>query len=194
MKSKLNKGQSLIELLIAMGVFVIAISAITFLILDAYVADRAGRERTQATLLAEQGLEAARAVRDSAWANLSVGDHGTAILGGDWIFQGTSDIVSKFTRVVSVRDIDPDRKEVVSEITWSLTEARPQIVSLVTHFTNWQATGVVVPPPLETCESACQIAGYVSGSCKPANACLDTDEMGTLGEYGCAVKKLCCCK
>ncbi|MBU4370069.1 prepilin-type N-terminal cleavage/methylation domain-containing protein, partial [Patescibacteria group bacterium] len=64
---KNQSGQSLIELLIALGVFVLVVTAINFLSLDTYVADRAGGERTQATFLAKEGIEAAISISDNNW-------------------------------------------------------------------------------------------------------------------------------
>jgi len=155
-----GQGQSLIELLIAMGVFILVISVIAFLVIDAYVADRLGKELTQATFLAEQGLEVARSIRNNDWSSLSVGDHGIATLGGSWTFSGTSDTVDKFTRVVTVETIDSTRKKVTSQITWDLTDLRPQDVSLVEYLTDWGET-------ISTnCDAYCQSVGYTNGTCR----------------------------
>lgn len=188
-----QKGQSLVELLLAMGVFVLAVTAITWLILDVYLADRAGRERMLATFLAKEGLEATRSIRDSDWSNLTAGTHGLAISGDNWIFQGTEEDVSdrlrEGTRKIIVEEIDPDRKKASSQVAWKLTEARSQDVSLITYLTNWTATVVA-----EGCDTACQWGDYTGGSCKPEPACPDANELGGLGEYGCASNKLCCCE
>ena len=137
-----NKGQSLIELLIAMAVFVLVVSAITFLILDSYIAHRAGREVTLATFLAEEGLEATRSIRDNDWDDLIDGNHGIATSIDGWIFQGTEEDISnqlgEGIRKVIVESLDADRKKVQSQITWEFTRARPQEIILVTYLTNWQ--------------------------------------------------------
>jgi len=131
----------LVELLIAMGVFVLATSTITFLIIDAYIANRAGRERTMATFLAEEGIEASRSIRDNNWGNLAAGEHGLAISGGNWIFSGTQDDISnqlkEGSRKITVENIDSKRKKITSQVTWKLTEARSQAVNLITYLTNW---------------------------------------------------------
>lgn len=188
----MNKGQSLIELLIAMGVFILVISVIAFLVIDAYVADRLGKELTQATFLAEQGLEAARSIRDNDWTSLSVGDHGIATLGTTWVFSGTSDTVDKFTRVVTVETIDSTRRKVTSQITWDLTDLRPQDVSLVEYLTDWGET-------ISTnCDGYCQSLGYVAGTCRGASeACSSQEEVYELGGdpycLGGPSADTCCC-
>lgn len=165
-------GFSLIEILIAMGVFVLSVSAISFIILDAYIAERAGRERTQAVFLAEQGLEQARLIRDNDWFSL--------------VSTGPEIIDNKFTRTMTVEDLDSDTKRITSQISWNLTETRSQDVSLITYLTNWQTT-------LLDCDTVCQNNGYSKGSCKKPESCRDIP-LGGLGEYGCTVDKLCCCK
>ena len=139
------KGQSLIELLIAMAIFVLVVSAITFLILDSYIAHRAGREHTLATFLAEEGLEAARSIRDEDWVDLTDGSHGITVSGDSWIFQGIeediSDQLNEGIRKVIVSSVDADRKEVQSKITWEFSELRSQEITLVSYLTNWQKDG-----------------------------------------------------
>lgn len=136
-----EKGQSLVELLVAMGVFVFVVSVIVFLILDVYLVDRASRERMIATFLVNEGLETVKSIRDNNWEDLTNGNHGLIISGGNWIFQGNQEDVSdqlrEGTRKIIIESISSDRKKVISQVTWKLTEARTQSVSLVTYLTNW---------------------------------------------------------
>jgi len=189
-----QSGQSLVELLIAMGIFVLAVTAITWLILDVFLADRTGRERTVATFLAKEGIEAAKSIRDSNWDSLSVGSHGLGTSGNSWIFQGIEEDISNHLkegkRKIIVESVDEDRKQVTSQITWTLTEARPQNVSLVTYLTNWSVAAAA-----GNCDIACQWEGYTGGACLPEPACRpDINKLGGLGEYGCTANKLCCCQ
>jgi Tfp pilus assembly protein PilV len=163
-----QKGQSLIELLVALAVLVLTISAITFLVLDSYVAYRAGREHTLATFLAEEGLEAARSIRDNNWDDLVDGNHGIAISGDSWIFQGTENDLSgqlrQGKREVIINTLDVDRKEIQSKVSWEFNEVRSQEVVLVSYLTNWQKE-----IPSEGCwgtggfcDSLCQHSSYGS--------------------------------
>lgn len=138
-----EKGQFLIELIIAIGIFVIMASSLTFLIFNSYTAGYLASEITQANFLAEEGLEAARSIRDSDWTKLTAGNHGLAISETEntWIFQGISedvrDQLREGTRVITVEDLDSDRKQIISQVTWQFTEARPQEIQLITYLTNW---------------------------------------------------------
>lgn len=132
-----EKGQSLIELLLAIAIFVIAVSALAFLILDGYVSGRLAEEITIANFLAEEGMEATRSIRDNNWNDLTTGSHGLAISGNNWVFQGISETIDKFTRLITVENVNLDRKKVTSQVTWQFAEGRPQEVKLVTYLTNW---------------------------------------------------------
>ncbi len=136
-----ESGQSLVELLVAMGVFTLAVSVVTFLILDAYLADRVSRERMIAIFLAKEGIEATISIRDNNWNDLINGEHGIAIFEQNWIFQGSQDDLSDYlregTRKIIVEEIDSNRKKVTSQVISRLTETRAQDVTLVTYLTNW---------------------------------------------------------
>lgn len=128
-----NKGQSLIEALVALSVFILGTATIGFLILDANVASRQGIERTEAVLLAREGLEAARSIRDANFNNLTAGAHGIMLSSNRWIFSGTSDTQDQFTRIITIEDIDSKRKKITSQINWQFSSQRQDSVSLTTY-------------------------------------------------------------
>lgn len=148
-----EKGQSLIELLVAIGIFVIAASSLAFLILDSYVSGRLAEEITKANFLAEEGLEATRSIRDNDWNQLTADSYGLAISETEntWVFtvppEGTdvSDQLRGGTRIIMIEDVGTDRKKVTSRVTWQFTQARPQEIRLVTYLTNWAK---LMPPYL----------------------------------------------
>lgn len=137
-----EKGQSLIELLLAIGIFIIMITSLSFLIIDNYLSGRLSNEITQANFLTEEGMEATRSIRDNSWDNLVPGSHGLAISGGHWVFQGTQDDISSQlkggTRVITVEDIYTDRKQITSKVNWQFSAGNFQEVQLITYLTNWQ--------------------------------------------------------
>jgi len=189
---KYERGQSLVELLLAMGVFVLTVSVITWLILDVYLADRSGRERTLATFLAKEGIEVARSIRDNSWDALTIGEHGLTISGGKWTFSGSQEDISnklkEGVRKIIVESVDSDRKKVTSQITWKLSEARSQDVSLISYLTQWKKTEVA------SCQTLCEAEGYLSGTCKKVAKCTGLN-LGEVG--GCAPPPpttICCCE
>ena len=149
-----QKGQSLLELLIAMSVFVLVISGIIMLTLTAHITDRQGMERTAATLLAQAGAEAAASIKNTGWKYLTLGNHGLTDVNNEWEFFGSSDQVDKYTRQVSVevvrRDsngdvvdnggtIDFDSKKIVSRANWEFQPGRASEVAIESFLTNWRS-------------------------------------------------------
>ena len=136
-----NKGQSLLELIIAIGIFVAVIGGLSFFIFDNYISGRLSYEITQANFLAEEGIEAIKSIRDNNFGDLTVGNHGLTISNGHWILQGTEeDLSSQITagrRVNEIENIDQDRKKITTKVTWQFLESRTEEVKLVTYLTNW---------------------------------------------------------
>ncbi|HJV32869.1 MAG TPA: prepilin-type N-terminal cleavage/methylation domain-containing protein, partial [Patescibacteria group bacterium] len=97
---KNKSGQSVMEVLVAVAVFAVLAGGVILLVLDPLTSSASASDRTRATFLATQGLEAARALKENLWTDLTVGTHGLAKdLGGNWIFSGVSDVVDGvFTR------------------------------------------------------------------------------------------------
>ncbi|PCI19706.1 hypothetical protein COB64_03270 [Candidatus Wolfebacteria bacterium] len=133
-----QSGQSLIEAVIAISIFVIGTVTIGFLVIDANVSTRQGSERTQAILLSKEGLEAARSIRDNDFTNLTTGMHGIALSSNRWIFSGTSDIQDQFMRQLTISDVESDIKKIKSVVSWQFSESRESSVTLVQYFTDWQ--------------------------------------------------------
>lgn len=140
------KGQSVVELLIAMGIFALIVSAINFLIIDSYFIHRLGREITLADFLAEEGIEAVRSIRDNSWKDLAAGEYGLAILDNKWVFQGSEEDFSVYLnggkRKIIVTDLDLDRKKITSQVVWKFTEGRVETLEMITYLTNWLASSI----------------------------------------------------
>lgn len=135
-------GQSLIELLIALAIFVMIISAVSVFLIDGYLSNLWAYQNSLAIFLAEEGLEAIRSIRDSNWEDLIVGSHGLTISGGRWVLQGTQEDISsdlkEGTRRINIEDIAPDTKKITSQINWQLINEKPTEIKLVSYLTNWQ--------------------------------------------------------
>jgi len=136
------KGQSLIELLIAAGIFVMTVSVVASLLIDGYISNLQASQNSQAIFLTEEGLEAVRSIRDNNWNDLTSGSHGISISQNQWIFQGEeeniSDKLPEGVRKVIVESIGVDRKKVTSQVTWKIPPAKSTKIELVTYFTNWK--------------------------------------------------------
>lgn len=148
-------GQSMIELVVAIGIFTIVGSAIIVLALDAFNMESAGKDDSQALLYAEEGIEAARAIRDNKWDNLKNAplQNGLTRQNGFWEFFGASDSLGKYTRVTSVETVnrdavtgnivttggipDVETKKITSTVTW-VSNGQNNTTSLVSYLMRWQ--------------------------------------------------------
>lgn len=165
-----NKGQSLIELIVAVGIFVAIVGGSVFLIIDSFVSSRLTKEITQAVFLAEEGMEAVRSIRDNSWDELSAGSYGLAVSGNTWIFQGSQEDISsqlqEGIRKIIIEDVAPDRKKIISQISWQFAGARSKEVQSVTYLTNWQKI-------VSYCQGICRACSSFlnRGACQRQDGC-----------------------
>src|ERR1700751_5428056 len=103
---KKQKGQMLVELVMAIGIAAIILPAI----ITGLVATRQGRpaqqQRAQATALLKETVNAVRSIRDNDWSSFS--PHGTfhpTIVNNKWTFASNAASSSGFTRQVVVSDV-----------------------------------------------------------------------------------------
>jgi len=156
---KFSKGQSLVELLVVIGIFITVIAGLVFFVFDSFSAGRLSYDLIKANFLAEEGIEAARSIRDNNFSNLIAGNHGLAISGSHWIFQGAEeDLTSQLNegkRVVVIENdpLDQNIKKITSTVTWNFTENRPEEIKLISYLTNWQ-----------------MVSAYCSGTCTPCSS------------------------
>lgn len=132
-----QSGQSLLEVLLAIALFIAGAATIGVLVQEGSVSIRQGLERSKAVFLAEEGLEAARSIRQTGFNNLTVGTHGIALSGGAWTFSGGSDQTEQFLRTVIIEDIEVAKKRITSEVTWQFSAGRTGAVTLVTYLANF---------------------------------------------------------
>ncbi len=134
-----NEGFLIIELLVAFGLFVFGVSSLGYLILGSNIGSRQGVERSKAVLLAQEGIEAARSIRDSGFSNLTIGDHGLRLSPlNQWEFFGTSDFTDTYyERVVSVESVGPARRKATSKVTWQFSGARLNTVEVISYLVDF---------------------------------------------------------
>ncbi len=162
------------EAILATTIFALIVTVLAGSIIQGRESAALAGDRARATMLAEEGLEVARNIRDSGYSNLINGTHGLAIVGNEWVFSGTSDTTGIFTRELSVSQIDADRKEVSSIVTWQQNPQRTGNVTAITRLTNWQS---VAGQPVLSCNDYAVSEGYDSGTCRAsAQQCENNDE------------------
>ena len=141
-----KQGFSLLELLLTIAIFSVVSMGAGYLIIDATVTTDVNTKKISATLLAKEGLEAARSIRDDqGFDHLDIGsDNGVVFDETDniWGFNGDSSDTSVdnlYTRVVSVDSVSGLGyiKKITSTVT-AVSGLRNISVTLVTYLTDWR--------------------------------------------------------
>lgn len=197
--SNVQRGFSLVEVILASAVFVLLITALVGAYLYGQESTALAGNRARATMLAEEGLEAVRNIRDAGFSNLTDGTHGLAVVGNQWALFGTSDTTGIFTRQITISAVDSERKSVTANVTWQQNAQRPGAVVLTTYFTDWSKS-----TPVSSCDIYCQLLGtYTTGTCRQnSQQCANNGEIYEAGGDPICVTNFpgdpshdtCCCK
>jgi len=148
-----SAGFGIIEIIVAMSIMIIIAATGASTVLHSFSSNRLGGEETQATLFAQEGVEAVRSIKNQDWANLSMGTYGLDNSGGTWTLSGSSETEGKYTRQIVIsqvqRDsngdivdsggtVDPDTLKATSQVDWEFTPTRNNTVTLVTYLSNFE--------------------------------------------------------
>lgn len=160
LKSKNNKGFTLLEVLIAVFVLSVGVVGSVDLILKSYSQVSSSEDKLTASYLAAEGLEIVRNIRDNNWKNNLNWDNGLDTTGTyrvDWLqnqlstdtgenllssnlygfnyFEGET---SKFKRTIYLQK-ENDKISVKSEVTWK-DRGREMKISAQEYLFNWYPT------------------------------------------------------
>lgn len=135
------EGFSIVEVLLASSLLVLLVTGLVGAYLYGEESTALAGNRARANMLAEEGLEAVRNIRDAGFASITDGTYGLATTGNHWSLSGSQDVSDIFTRWIVISSIDANRKNVTSNITWQQDPSRTGTVSLATRLTNWITKG-----------------------------------------------------
>ena len=136
--SHTNKGFSLIEILVAISVFLVFVFVISNITIGSGQQNKHSAYVKKATALAEEGLEITRNIRDADFANLIDGTYGITTTGNQFNLLGSSDTVDIFNRTIIISTINAEQKKVLSTVTWNDQISSTNSVALTTYLTNWR--------------------------------------------------------
>lgn len=156
----MKNGFSVLEVILAVALFMIFSTGAVMTVVQGYNANRLGTENTVANQFAAEGIEAVKSIKNQDFANLNAVNNqprGLMRNGSNvWAFDidGTSDTLEKYTRTVKVESVnrnavppagdivpsgspDPDTKKITSTVTWNFNSARPETTTLVSYLSDW---------------------------------------------------------
>ena len=143
-----KKSFSLIEVLLAIGIFCLIASFFIFLIISSYEINEQARDLIIATNLAEEGIEALRSIRDINFRELasSYYSYCLAIENNRWVLKRLSrrnffeeiKLNNKtFFRQIYIYLISATKRKVVSVVSWQTKRGFKKEVRLFSRITNW---------------------------------------------------------
>ena len=137
-----QRGFGLVEVLLAIALLGLLFTIFAGVYLYGQESSVLAGNRQRAVLIAEEGLEAVRNIRDEgaegSFEALAPGTYGLAVVSGQWAFAGSSDTTGIYTRQIVISDVDTNRKDVVSTVSWQQNAQRTGSVAFATRLTNWQ--------------------------------------------------------
>lgn len=159
-------GQSILEILIALAILIISVSATIVVLFGSQSVSVDTKLNQEAIAMARQSLENARSSSRQNFDALS----------------SSSSTQGEFLKETIVTAIDQDTKQVVSRITWQTDPLRPQKVEFTTIVTDWRN----VAPPADPGDSGgggttgnwCNPQTLGSVDLGPGNSGTDIDVIG----------------
>ncbi len=136
--SKNSKGFLLIEVLLSSSLFIVFLTAFAGVLYYGIQSSVLAGNRSQAVLLADEGQEAVRSMKNINFANVPDGTYGLVYTNNAWTLSGTEDVNGMYTRRVTIATIDANRKSVTSTVSWQQTPGRQVSVETVGRITNWK--------------------------------------------------------
>jgi Tfp pilus assembly protein PilV len=143
----MHKGFFTLEILLALALLSLLVLGVATTLVFSQQSTLAWGNRSQGILVAQEGIEALRSIRDTNFATLTNGTYGLAQTGGAWTLSGTSDTLQTgYTRsIVIASGSSANSKEATVNVTWTDPQGQNQSTSLTTRLTNWRiavATGM----------------------------------------------------
>jgi hypothetical protein len=130
--NNLRRGQSILEIIVALAVFSLISAALIAMSTGGFVALEQGGEHTEATSLAEEGIEAVRAIRDRAWNENTFATSSISNNGLRWDFDGeaTTETIGQYTRTISFVDVCRDSNDDITTCPGNYTDKHTRLVTV----------------------------------------------------------------
>lgn len=135
-----QKGMGLLEVIVAVAIFTIGIATVIHLYVGSHYASISSVERNQAILIAREGIEAVRSIRDESFSNVTTTSGGVEINENNkWVItEEPNEIDNKFIRIIDITEENNETWHVTSTVSWESHRGRNVSVSLAEKLTIWR--------------------------------------------------------
>jgi type II secretory pathway pseudopilin PulG len=151
------RGNSILEIIVAMAIFSLIMAAISELVLGSFASQTRGSELLEAQALAQEGVEAMNAIARRAWNELGYTSTSVVVNGGVWQLgeEGSSEQIGNFSRIIQLdpiyrfasgeiapdgdplSHIDVNSRLLTVEIRWLIREDQYTNISRTAILANW---------------------------------------------------------
>lgn len=132
-----SAGFSIAELIVSVAILGLLAGGVAGSLVYFQRADEDAGLRSRASLLAEQGLDAVRNVRDASYAGLTDGSFGLTVSSGSFTLGAAPDIQNGFSRTITISTVATNQRQVTSTVAWT-HRGQAKSVALSGYLTNWQ--------------------------------------------------------
>lgn len=153
-----QRGASLVEVLLAIGLTAILLPALATALVTSRSSRAQSTQQLQANTVLHETNEAVRAVREKGWNGFAVnGTYYPTVSGSAWSLTAGTQTTNGLTRQVVISDaqrntttqaivdgggtVDPSTKKVVTTISWTMPFAAS--ISSTAYYTRWQNNAVL---------------------------------------------------
>lgn len=133
-----KQGFLLVEVLLSSSIFVMLVTAFAGVFYYGFQSSTLAGNRSQAVMLAEEGQEAVRSIKNNNFSDLVDGTYGLVYSNNVWSFSGTQDVTGIYSRQIIISTIGANRKNVTVNVSWQQTPGRTGSISLTSRLTNWK--------------------------------------------------------
>ncbi len=131
------KSFSLIEVVFAISLFSVFLTIIIGSLVYAQDSMEDFGKHSRAILLAEEGQEAARAIKNNDFTELTDGSHSLISNTGKWQFASGEETIDSFKRTVAVSTVDEFTKKIDVNVSWPTRTGRTDSFALSSFLSNW---------------------------------------------------------
>ncbi len=189
-----QKGFSLIEILIGLGIFAVIFIGVSYLMIDNLQASFDNQEKIKADFLVAEGLEAVKAIAGNDWDQIKPGIYGLQLNNNQWQLvtepEQVVQMAKKGERVITISDVsDNNIKKIESVVVWQSMTDKIKSSSAVTLLTNWRGYVSICADGLDNdgdgfadfpedpgCSTATDEDEYNSPSSEDSFQCSDGDD------------------
>ena len=163
MKEKLknNKGQSILEVMLAVAIFALIGATLSSMILGSFNSLTRSANMIKAQALSDEAVEAVKLIKRGAWNKMVYDRSAVATNSNEWLFsgEGSTQIIDGYTRIIDFEDVcrnssddivacpgaytDVHTKKAVVTIEW---EVRPGVNNSIVrevYLSNWDSVNWV---------------------------------------------------